>query len=214
MANRKARGSGHERLAEILDAAKALFIEHGVENVSTRMIARQVGISQAALFNYYKNKDEVLTQLMQEAFSELSQVFTDVSRDAVDTRDWFRRCIAGYASFGLKHPDEYRLAFMVIKAHKTGTTQPTGTVQKIGMPIFLQLQARVAEAISQGVLRSDLGPPMLVAQALWASMHGLVALLIARPRPHFPWEDYEALIRTQTELLLDGVTAKRRGSTP
>jgi len=35
------------------------------------------------------------------------------------------------------------------------------------------------EAMKAGMIRSDLGSPMLVAQALWALMHGLVAGLIA-----------------------------------
>ena len=39
LANRKARGSGHERKGEILAAARSLFVEHGFENVSTRKIA-------------------------------------------------------------------------------------------------------------------------------------------------------------------------------
>ena len=52
---------------------------------------------------------------------------------------------------------------------------------------------------------------MLVAQVLWASIHGLVAILIARPRPHFPWEDLDTLVRAQTEMLLSGLLA---GSVP
>ena len=60
------------------------------------------------------------------------------------------------------------------------------------------------------MIRIDLGSPMLVAQALWASMHGLVAALIARPRPHFPWEDVDALVQAQTNMLLDGMLARHR----
>ena len=54
--NRKARGSGHERVGEILEAARELFLQHGVEGVSTRQIATRVVISQTALYVYFKNK--------------------------------------------------------------------------------------------------------------------------------------------------------------
>ena len=54
MENRKARGSGHERREEILRAARELFLEHGVEGVSTRQIAARVGISQTALYVYLR----------------------------------------------------------------------------------------------------------------------------------------------------------------
>jgi AcrR family transcriptional regulator len=212
LANRKARGSGHERLGEILAAAKELFLEHGAENVTTRKIAERVGISQTALFSYYKTKDEILGRLMQDAFGELAHALANAGDAAADTRDWLQRAVAGYVGFGLKYPDEYRLAFMVVKAHKktadTSSAQP-GIVQRIALPVFQQLERKVAEAMAAGALRGDLGSPMLVAQTLWAAMHGLTALLIARPRPHFPWEDLDDLIRAQTALILAGILAKR-----
>src|SRR5579859_5270420 len=82
--NRKARGSGHERLGEILAAARALFLEHGAENVSTRKIAERVGISQTALFAYYKTKDDILAQLVRDAFQELDRAIAEVDRTATD----------------------------------------------------------------------------------------------------------------------------------
>jgi AcrR family transcriptional regulator len=211
-ANRKARGSGHERLGEILSAAKALFLEHGFENVSTRKIAERVGISQTSLFAYYKTKDDILGRLIRDAFEELDRAIAEVDRTATDHRDWLRRGIAGYVGFGLSHPDEYRLAFMVIKAYrKPYNVEQSGAPAegtRVGVPIFLRLVEKVGDAMKAGVVRNDLGSPMLLAQALWASMHGLVAALIARPRPHFPWEDVNALVEVQTNLLLDGMLVR------
>jgi AcrR family transcriptional regulator len=211
LANRKARGAGHERLGEILAAARELFLEHGFENVSTRKIAERVGISQTALFAYYKTKDDILSRLIKDAFEELDRVIAEVDQAAIDHRDWLQRGITAYIAFGLSHPDEYRLAFMVIKAYRRPynvdqQAQP-GEGTRVGVPIFLRLVGKVDEAIKDGVIRADLGSPMLVAQALWTSMHGLVAALIARPRPHFPWEDVNALILVQTKILLKGLLA-------
>ena len=212
LANRKPRGAGHERLAEILAAARKLFLEHGFENVSTRKIAERAGISQTALFAYYKTKDDILSKLIRDAFEELDRAIAEVDRTATDHRDWLRRGIAGYIAFGLSHPDEYRLAFMVIKAYRkpynVEQTEQPGEGTRVGVPIFLRLVEKVGEAIKAGVIRNDLGSAMLVAQALWASMHGLVAALIARPRPHFPWEDVNALIPVQTNILLDGMLVR------
>src|SRR5258708_38750522 len=186
LTNRKPRGSGHERLAEILVAAKELFLEQGVENVTTRKIAERVGISQTALFTYYSSKDKILARLIQDAFAELGRMVAGLGAEAADTRDWFRRCVAGYVRFGLKYPNEYRLAFMVMRAWQAAS----------GVPRFLGIQKPVCQALEEGVLRRDLGSPRLGAQTLWASMHGLTSLLIARPRPRFPREDPEAPVRT------------------
>src|SRR3546814_13542846 len=43
---RKPRGQGHERVEEILAAAKALYAEGGYEFTTTRRIAERVGVSQ------------------------------------------------------------------------------------------------------------------------------------------------------------------------
>jgi AcrR family transcriptional regulator len=212
LANRKARGSGHERKGEILDAARTLFLEHGFENVSTRKIAERVGISQTALFAHYKTKDDIFGQLIRDAFGELAQALAEIDRQATDDRDWLRRGIAGYIAFGLGHPDAYRLAFMVIKAYRkpynagqTDEPEEPGEGTRVGVPVFMELTRRIGQAMASGVVRADLGSPLIVAQALWASIHGLVAIQISRPKPHFPWEPLEALVQVQTEILLNGL---------
>jgi hypothetical protein len=51
---------------------------------------------------------------------------------------------------------------------------------------------------AQGLTRSI--DPEQLAQSLWAGMHGLVSLLIARPE--FPWVERETLIRGHLDLLV------------
>ncbi|MBT1093218.1 helix-turn-helix domain-containing protein [Streptomyces sp. Tu102] len=53
--------SGRE---QILDAAAALFVEHGISATSTRMIAERVGIRQASLYYHFATKDEILAELL------------------------------------------------------------------------------------------------------------------------------------------------------
>lgn len=195
-------------MAEIITAARELFVERGVENVTTREIAARVGISQTALFTYYKTKDDILNRLMADAFAEFAGSLATIDKEAANAADWLRRMVEAYVQFGLAHPDEYRLAFMLVKAVKQPnppSPQQPGIVQRIAFPIFLRLERKIADAMRDGVIRSDMGSSMLLAQTLWASMHGLTALLIARPRPHFPWEDRDRLVGAQTEMMLHGM---------
>ena len=72
---RVAAGPGRPRLVEqrrrgatareeILDAAAELFCRHGYTGTSTRMIAEAVGIRQASMYHYFKNKDDILAALL------------------------------------------------------------------------------------------------------------------------------------------------------
>ncbi|MCF3131932.1 TetR/AcrR family transcriptional regulator [Streptomyces olivochromogenes] len=49
---------------QILDAAGALFVEHGIAATSTRMIAERVGMRQASLYYHFTTKDEILAELL------------------------------------------------------------------------------------------------------------------------------------------------------
>ncbi|MGW1810244.1 TetR/AcrR family transcriptional regulator [Streptomyces sp. NPDC002078] len=49
---------------QILDAAGALFVDHGITSTSTRMIAERVGIRQASLYYHFATKEEILAELL------------------------------------------------------------------------------------------------------------------------------------------------------
>ena len=41
---------------------------------------------------------------------------------------------------------------------------------------------------------------------IWASVHGLVSIMITKP--YFDWADRDVLIRTQLDVLFKGLTAQ------
>lgn len=72
-----------------------------------------------------------------------------------------------------------------------------------GVDTFEDFQTRLARLVAAGQTRR--GDARLLAQSLWAGLHGLVSLLLARRE--FPWVDIEMLITRHLELLADGVLA-------
>ncbi len=70
---------------QILDAAAALFYEKGFHGVGVDEIGERVGISGPALYRHFRNKDEILATLFNEALDELisatAAVFDDPQRD-------------------------------------------------------------------------------------------------------------------------------------
>src|SRR5437867_3447431 len=70
-ASRKKKGEGQQRRAEILDAAKQLFVEHGCDATTIRRIAGRVGISSTALYVYFPDKNAILTEICDATFESL-----------------------------------------------------------------------------------------------------------------------------------------------
>ena len=197
---RKPRGHGAERRGEILDAALVLFAEQGVLGVTTRDIAASVGISQPALYAHFQNRDAILAELCERAFGELAQRMGTVPVAAVIDRATLLRMCRIYINFGLERPDAYRVAFMLEKPDGRAEAQDS-RILAAGLDTFEDFQARMAQLVSTGSTRP--GETRLLTQCLWAGMHGLVSLLLARR--DFPWVDLELLIDRHLDMLADGV---------
>ena len=210
--NRKARGSGHERVDEILAAARAIFLEHGVANVTTRQIASRVGMSHAALYVYFKGKDEMLDRLVEAAFQKLGATISRIDAQHHDPIDFLRALIPDYMRFGLENPDEYRIAFLLRDGRHKAAQSQAERDGDVGFAVFQVLVDRVSAGVRSGKLAVDGSSALQAAQVLWAAMHGLVALLLAYP--DFGWSSVEDLASAQTNMLLGGMIAEddARGS--
>jgi AcrR family transcriptional regulator len=199
--NRKARGSGHERPEEILCAARALFLEHGVENVTTRQIAARVGISQTALYVYFRSKEEMLDRLVDAALRKLGAALDAVNVRCADPIDFLRSNFREYIRFGLENPDEYRLVFMLRDGRRKARAHGRQH-NPIGDALFNALNTRIEQGIESGKLRC-LKTGQGSAQCVWAAIHGLVALRLAYP--DFEWIPVDELIDAHVDMLLHGI---------
>lgn len=198
---RKAKGHGAERREEILDAAQGLFAQKGVHAVSTRQIAEIAGISQPALYAYFTTKDEIAAELCVRAFAILGRRMAEARVNYTPTTENFDRCLRVYIDFGLDHPDAYRVAFMLEKSVDGSFLEKTGgKPMAAGQEVFQVFVEMVGELHASGLMAGD--DVMAATQSLWAGLHGLVSLLIARPE--FPWIERETLIATHVAMLRRG----------
>jgi AcrR family transcriptional regulator len=62
------RKSSEERKAEVLQESLRILHEEGVHALTLRSIASAVGISEAALFRHFRNKEEIMEQLADTIF--------------------------------------------------------------------------------------------------------------------------------------------------
>lgn len=71
------------RLDEIIEAATDLFYEKGFEKASLRDIALRVGITQAAIYYHFKNKEQILYTIIEKYANEILSVLdASLSGDA------------------------------------------------------------------------------------------------------------------------------------
>lgn len=155
----------------ILKAARRLYLAEGIEGVSARKIAREVGCSPTAIYLYYRNIADLLEHLRMEGHGLLAGYL----RDAAGTPGAIERLRAmgrAYHRFGRDHPAFYALMFSVRPAEMPGRA----AVQREIQTLFIVRDA-VAAGMEAGELRRD--DPTVVANALWAQVHGVTALAVS-----------------------------------
>jgi AcrR family transcriptional regulator len=197
---------GADRREHILSVAEALYLEHGPMAVSTRMIADKVGISQPSLYAHFPTKRAITLALTGRAFGVMEQRMQAhgllgassmaTGRGLAHLEDSIR----AYIRFAFEEPTAYRIAFML------ETPDPPTQAEKEGLPgyrVYEMFAAEVEALQAAGVLRA--APPGVLAQSIWAGMHGLCALLLARAA--FPWSGREALTDFHVGLLVRGAAA-------
>ncbi|MCE9648631.1 MAG: TetR/AcrR family transcriptional regulator [Parvibaculum sp.] len=195
-----------ERRAQIIEAATALLGEGGIERLSMRNIARRVGITQAAIYQHFVDKEAILFAIAEGFFNHLIEDTQRVEREVADPVERLRRSMRNYVENGLAHPDEYRLVFMTHAPglKRQGAHRPIPGDTEIqptkGQIAYGHMQDQVRELVASGLLRE--GDPEVIAEAIWAAGHGIVALLITHV--DFPWSK-DKLFDTQMDMLFKGL---------
>ena len=98
---------------EILDAARDLFVQDGYENVSLRRIAEKIDYSPTTVYLHFTDKADLLFQLCEETFAKLVAQGDKLLALEIDSLTKLKMFGRTYIEFGIKHPDHYKLTFMV-----------------------------------------------------------------------------------------------------
>lgn len=174
----------------ILDAARELFAREGVEQISMRRLAEAVGYSPGTLYLHFASKEDLLRCLVDQAFGTLLAML-QASRASTSLAT-LRAGLRAYVAFGLAHPRQYQFAFVLQAPPASGAYEPHEA--------FQYLRQCVRDCIRSGEFRGV--DPETAAQILWAGVHGLTSLFIARPA--FPWVERSRLVEATLETLIDG----------
>src|ERR1700733_6810197 len=100
-----------ETREKILEAARALFSEHGYEGVSMRQVAEKIEYSPTAIYVHFADKEDLFHELVNEDFARLAAEFQNVPMPE-DSIERIKQIGRSYVEFGIRHPNHYRLMFM------------------------------------------------------------------------------------------------------
>jgi AcrR family transcriptional regulator len=189
----------------ILDAARGLFVERGVEATTMRAIADRLEYTAPAIYHHFADKEALLRELVTCDLRRLGSVFQKVGQIA-DPIERMKQLGMAYVQFGVEHPQHYRLLFMTPEAKAGGLDEEihcemTETPEQ---DAYLILHVTVTHAIEAGRLGPEYQDPDQVAQICWAAVHGLVSLhVVFSGQSWIEWKD----VSSSAERMLDAMVA-------
>lgn len=188
----------------ILDAARTLFVERGIEAVSMREIAKKINYSPTTLYHHFADKEALLQAVCDEDFLKLAIGMREIMK-LPDLIERIGALAQGYAMFALQNPNHYRLMFMTPRAP---CALDITTIQR-GNPeqdAYAQLKLVVQDAFEAGLFRQDITNFELIAQTMWASIHGVCSLEISLGREEWiQWNSIQARLELMQNAMLHGL---------
>lgn len=151
-----ARTERTPRATEVIDAAAIILDREGVDALTMRRLADDLGIRAPSLYKHLPDKAALCAALVEGAFAQLGTAL-HAAVDPDDPTGSVRSVLEVYRTYGVANPNLYRLATVGPLSREL---LPGGLEEWTGTPFF-----------------SVTGEPYL-AQALWAFAHGMVVLEI------------------------------------
>ncbi len=153
----------------LLAQAEVALREGGVEGLSLRQLARDLGVSHGAPARHFPDRQSLLDALALAGFESLNAQLAAAASSAGTFRDRFDAVARAYVSFALDHAELLNVMFTT-KHHDAASTQ----LREIGSAGMTTAQQLIAEAQRAGEVRA--GDPGVFAVVAQAHVHGLAVL--------------------------------------
>ena len=181
---------------EVKQAALRQLAESGPAAVSVSAIGKQLGVSGPALYRYFASRDELLTELVIDAYRDLADALSAAALNAPEPgpRARLETLARAYRSWALAQPHRYRLLFgpplpgydapaqRLVQASHAAMAALVEALGELGDPVAPApgppLASQLAAWVRQHNLEAD---PATALRALlvWSRLHGFVSLEMA-----------------------------------
>jgi AcrR family transcriptional regulator len=157
----------------LIGAGIEILSKEGVAGLSLRKVAHRAGVSHAAPYAHFVDKQALIAAISTEGYRRLYEAIrTAAERHQGDPAAQLVEGAWAYVKFALEDPDHYTVTMSGV-VEKEQEYPALVEMSKQSFALVLEI---VESCQKKGVLRK--GPTDLVAVGIWSLMHGLVSLLL------------------------------------
>lgn len=158
---------------EILAAARAIGARDGWKAVTIRSVAQKLGYASPLLYEHFRDKEDLLTQIAADGLGQLEAKLTE--KLPTDRRDAVAMMVERYWAFMLENTQLYRLVNGM-----DGVPIDKATVGRSAQSLCKMVAEAVRPLLGEHAREAD---RQILADELWALLHGMSALYMDRVAP-------------------------------
>lgn len=182
----------------LMEAALTSIRENGVERLSLRALARDIGISQTAPYRHFKDKTHLLVKLAAEGFYELASRKLTKKGKPYSEQNLIEVGIA-YVEFAREYPEQYKLMF----GSSIENRRDHAELMEASHTAFACILDQVEEGVKSGFLVNK--DPEILAKSCWTTVHGIASLLIDGFFENVDY-DFDEFLRQQVTYNVRGIS--------
>ncbi|HMO44414.1 MAG TPA: TetR/AcrR family transcriptional regulator [Rubrivivax sp.] len=195
------------RRAEILAAARAVFLEHPYEQASITQIAERAGCVVGTIYGYFENKRGLFDAVLAAFYDELIADIEPRVKLIEGTADRLRFLVARHLQITV---DDRSWLKLLDREARGGESYFGSKLHQLNRRYAQFVTRTLADGIARGELRADLDPQM-ARDFLFGGLEHWVRNTVGRGRRNDP----AALAREMVRMLLDGwAAAPAKGAAP
>jgi AcrR family transcriptional regulator len=166
----KPRARRHAQTQEaILDAARHLIRERGVDGLSMRAIADRIDYSAAGLYEYFESKEAIIGAVCAQGHQRLTAAMSRVD-PALPAEEYLVGIGLAYIGFALRDPDYFNLMFSALSS-----STAAGRMEEDSS--YLYLLRAVRRGIEEEVFITQEGyDEQTIIYHAWVLVHGIATL--------------------------------------
>jgi len=151
---------------QLVEAAIVMVRETGLERLSLRRLADQLGVSPAALYHHFRDKQALLCAMGEEGIRRFDAELAGTASAGAQAD--LERFVTTYVRFAVAHPELYELMF----GRTTWKGGSTPAFEQAARGSFRHYAEMVAGLQAEGRVPDGLNT-LRLAQVIWATLHGL-----------------------------------------
>jgi AcrR family transcriptional regulator len=214
--------------AKIVELGRRHLVDHGATGLSLRAIARDLGMVSSAVYRYVASRDDLLTLLLIDAYSDLADAVDD-ARD-VATELWSDDVVAiamAAREWAVAHPASWALLYgSPVPGYHAPADRTVGAGTRVVGAMFDAIGAgitmgdiRLTNTVAPQPMSADFerirqefgfpGDDPVIARcfALWAGVVGAISLEVFGQYGADTLTDPKAMFEAQMRLLVGVITA-------